>query len=570
MSESTPISSELRDRWPQGQVISIPFYENEKCVVGQMRSGGMGSVFQLIPLSPLKRVLALKTYRAGIDPTVFAREAKIWISLGEHPNIARALSYGLIEDVPCILATWCDRNLVDVDPHHHSVDRLLSLTEGIIYGLQYAYERLQLVHKDIKPGNILIDSEGNPRLSDFGISAYTPVYVLNQGLPTTPFDDAKSEGRRAMSGTPRYMAPELFNGAPASVQSDIYSLGVTLFEWLMGRHPYITEDGALRFSPGQAVKSKVMASFGKEAKHLASMIASAIDPNPDDRPTSYEVLLQMGGVSRQSAGTRKRPSISDIAATARLLREQGNTEAAKRLLDVNLQTAPSDPVLLNAYGALLVTQGKHREASVFFLKSVESDRAARANQPADPYPDPYLNLANLYRNESKFSAAAKIIRESRQQITGVFELLAQERWEYAWLELLEGNVDAARNQIMTYLFRSGISEPALSIFLVSAYLSGDMAGSCNKCFDLISHAGRPSLAECQHLCIIGTYLDAIRRHRLVSQILGAESASLLRKVGERIANDPDLFHIPMRSDTIAAVIRGIDAEYTGGKYCNDI
>jgi hypothetical protein len=138
MSGSTLISSALRDRWRQGQVISIPFYENEKCVVGQMRSGGMGSVFQLIPLSPLKRVLALKTYRSGIDPTVFAREAKVWISLGEHPNIARALSYGLIEDVPCILAPWYDRNLVDVDPHHHSVDRLLSLTDGIIYGLQYA------------------------------------------------------------------------------------------------------------------------------------------------------------------------------------------------------------------------------------------------------------------------------------------------------------------------------------------------------------------------------------------------------------------------------------------------
>ena len=518
----------------------------------------------------LKRVLALKTCRSGIDPTVFARKAKVWISLGEHPNIARALSYGTVENVPCILAAWYDRNLVDVNPHHHSVDRLLSLADGIICGLQYAYERLQLVHKDIKPGNILIDSEGNPRLSDFGISAYTPAYILNQGLPTTPFDDAKSEGRRALSGTPRYMAPELFNGAPASVQSDIYSLGITLFEWLMGRHPYISDDGALRFVPSATVKSEVIASFGKEAEPLALIVASAIDPNPDDRPTSYEFLLQMGGVSRLPAGTRKRPGSSDIVATARLLREQGNVEAAKHLLDVNLKAAPSDPILLNAYGALLVTQGVQSEASAFFLKSIQADRAVRANQTADPYPDPYLNLANLYRNESKFSAAAKIIRESRQQITGIFELLVQECWEYAWLELLEGNIDAARNQIMAYLFRSGISEPALSIFLVSAYLSDDMPGSCNKCFDLISHAGRPSLAECQHLCIIGTYLDAMRRHRLVNQILGAESASLLHKVGERIANDPNLFHIPMRSDAIAAVIRGIDAEYTGGKYCNDI
>jgi hypothetical protein len=421
-----------------------------------------------------------------------------------------------------------------------------------------------------KPGNILIDSEGNPQISDFGISAYTPAYILNQGLPTRPFDNAKSDGRRALSGTPRYMAPELFNGTPASEQSDIYSLGITLFEWLMGRHPYITNSGTLRFAPAHVFKSEVINSYGKEVEPLALIIAAAINVNPKDRPASYDGLLQIGGVSRQPAGVYERPRISEVVATARILREQGNVVAARRLLEVNLSASPNDPILLNAYGALLITQGMHREASEFFRKSIEADRTVREAQTVDPYPDPYLNLANVYRRDLNFPAATRIIRESRQQIRGIFGLLAQERWEYAWLELLDGNVDVACNQIMTYLFRSGLSEAALSIFLVSAYLSGDMAARCSKCFDLISDATRPSLAESQYLCVMGTYLDATRRHKLSSQILGADSASLLRKVGEKIANDPNLFHIPMRSEAVAAVIRGIDAEYTGGRFYNAI
>ena len=567
---STSISIPTTLQWPQGQVISIPFYENEKCVVGQKRSGGMGSVFQLIPLSPLKRVLALKTYRAGIDPAVFAREAKVWISLGDHPNVARALSYGRIDDVQCILAVWYDCNLLDVDPHRHPVDQLLSLVGGIVRGLQHAFDRLQLVHKDIKPINILIDSEGNPRLSDFGISAYTPAYILNQGLPTAPLDSAKSEGRQALNGTPRYMAPELFDGAPSSVQTDVYSLGTTLFEWLMGHHPYIGNSGAVQMVPGHVLKSRVIGSYGKEAEPLASLIVSAIEPDPNKRPLSYDTILQIGGITGRPAGAKERPSVSDIVSTARVLREQGNIEAAKRLLEVNLKTSLSDLVLLNAYGALLVKQGMHREASDFFRKSIEADRAVRAVRATNPYPDPYLNLANLYRRDSNFPAAAQIIRESREQLSGIFELLTQERWEYAWLELLDGNVDTACNQIMTYLFRSGTSEPALSVFLIAAYLGGDMAGQCNKAFDLISDVFRPSLIECQHLCVVGTYLDNARRHKLTSKIFGAETALLLRDVGKKIANDPNLFDIPMRRDVVAALIRGIDADYTGGRYYDAI
>jgi serine/threonine protein kinase len=554
----------------QGQVVSIPFYENEKCVVGLTRSGGMGSVFQLIPLSPLKRVLALKTYQAGIDPAVFAREAKVWISLGVHRNVARALSYGRMDGVQCILAVWHDHNLLDVNPRECPIDRLLSLSSAIICGLQHSFNRSQIIHKDIKPGNILIDREGNPLVSDFGISAYAPAYILNQGLSVGPFDRATSNGRGKLAGTPRYMAPELFDGAPASIQTDIYSFGVTLFEWLMSRHPYITDDGALQFVPSRLLREEIIRSYGKEAESLASLIVSAIEVDRTKRPHSYDTLLQISGITPQRTGANEHPKVSEIVATARVLREQGNIEAARHILEMNLKTTPNDSVLLNAYGALLVTQGMHDDASAFFRKSIEADRAARALHAAEAYPDPYLNLANLYRRNSQFDAAANVIRESRTHLSGIFRLLSQERWEYAWLELLDGNPNAACDQIMTYLFRSGISEPALSIFLVSAYLSGQMAARCNKCFDLISDTVKPSLAECQHLCIVGTYLDAARRHKLINEIFASGTASLLRDVGTKVANDPKLFSIPMRREAVAAVLRGIDAEYTGGSYYDAI
>lgn len=550
----------------EGEVISLPFYENEKFVVGVTRAGGMGSVYQLIPLASFRPKFALKTYHVGADRAGFAREAKVWISLGDHTNIARAYSYGSIDGTKCILADWYDRGLRDLDPRRFSALELLSFASAIISGLEHAAFRLELIHKDIKPSNILIDKKGNPRISDFGISAYTPALITNPRDQSSPFDRTKSEGHQVLSGTPRYMAPELFAGAPASVQTDIYSLGATLFEWLMDCHPHITDRGLLDLASHKSVRSQITSTYGKESAPLASLIAYAVEPDPANRPSSYESLLSAAAASRSTNSPSVPPKVSEIVATARTLREQGNTEGARHLLQTNLQVYPNDPVLLNAYGSLFLSQGQAERASEIFRKAINAHKSAQIGRDPEPYPDPYLNLANIYRRNRDFDAAASVIRESREYLTGIFEAMMRVYWEYAWLDLMDGDPERACDAIMIHFFRATLSEPALSIFLISASLTDDTPERCNKCFDAIANNAKPSLAECQHLSIMGTYLDTTRRRRLLNDVFTAKTGPALRELGVKLANDAELFRIPMQQSVIAAIVRGMDDEYTGGKY----
>ncbi|MBK7326263.1 MAG: protein kinase [Propionivibrio sp.] len=155
----------------EGAVVAIPFFGNLKFIVGIKRTGGMGSVYQLIPLMPNTPVLALKTYQGTINYKQFTEEARIWISLGTHPNIAKAISFGEMKGTHCILAIWCAENMNSIDPRLMKYDEVRSFVHGIFDGLEYGQKMNHLIHKDIKPANILIDKSNAPRIADFGISS---------------------------------------------------------------------------------------------------------------------------------------------------------------------------------------------------------------------------------------------------------------------------------------------------------------------------------------------------------------------------------------------------------------
>ena len=138
----------------------------------------------------------------------------------------------MLNDVRCILANWYPGNVLDLNSHSLSCDEILRFASGIITGLKDGYEQHGLIHKDIKPSNILIDKDNAPRLADFGISSIAPPnpsirapYANTVDLKTQHYDKNSS-----VSGTPIYMAPELFHGAKNSIRSDIVALGITLFE----------------------------------------------------------------------------------------------------------------------------------------------------------------------------------------------------------------------------------------------------------------------------------------------------------------------------------------------------
>jgi serine/threonine-protein kinase len=197
-------------------------------------SGGMGTVYLARREDEhYERDVAVKVLRSGLASTEavhrFIAERQILARL-EHPNIARLYDGGSTEDGrPYLVMELIEGVPVDeyCDRHQLTVDQRLTLFQKICAAVQYAHQNL-LVHRDLKPGNILVTPEGEPKLLDFGIAKrLTP--------ETGGSLDETRTGLRLL--TPSYASPEQVRGEAITTASDVYSLGVVLYELLTGRRP---------------------------------------------------------------------------------------------------------------------------------------------------------------------------------------------------------------------------------------------------------------------------------------------------------------------------------------------
>jgi serine/threonine protein kinase len=224
-----------------GDDIAVPDAIGPYTVVGVLGEGGMGTVYHGRQTEPVVRDVAVKVLRPGMDGRrVLARfewERKALARL-DHPNIARVLDAGTDEAtqrpyvaLPLIegdtITAYCDK--ADLP-----LDKRLQLFLRVCRAVEHAHAR-GVLHRDLKPGNVMvqeIDGEAVPVVIDFGIAK-----ALDDD--TTGIDATMTvEGQRI--GTPAYMSPEQLHGdaGAVDVRSDVYALGVILWEMLAGRHPF--------------------------------------------------------------------------------------------------------------------------------------------------------------------------------------------------------------------------------------------------------------------------------------------------------------------------------------------
>jgi non-specific serine/threonine protein kinase/serine/threonine-protein kinase len=205
-------------------------------ITGIIGRGGMGSVYRAERAdAAFRRQAAIKVVRLGREsaPMIerFRRERETLAAL-DHPNIARLLDGGATaEGQPYFVMELVDGVPIDryCDEHRLTIDQRLDLWRAVCAGVQYAHENL-VIHRDIKPDNILVADDGTPKLLDFGIAK------LLSGVQT-PVDDAGAAATWLM--TPDYASPEqLFGKAMPTLSSDVYSLGVLLYVLLTGVRPY--------------------------------------------------------------------------------------------------------------------------------------------------------------------------------------------------------------------------------------------------------------------------------------------------------------------------------------------
>ena len=212
-------------------------------LIREIGRGGMGTVF-LAERQQFRQRVALKIIKRGMDTDEivrrFERERDVLADLS-HPNIARLLDGGTTADgLPYFVMEYVEGKPITqfCDEKRLTIDERLRLFQKLCGAVAYIHRR-SIIHRDIKPSNAVIDSDGEPKLLDFGIAKLL-----------TPSADAQASFTLTAAEprllTPDYASPEQLRGERVTVASDVYSLGVLLYELLSGRRPFARVDTGSR------------------------------------------------------------------------------------------------------------------------------------------------------------------------------------------------------------------------------------------------------------------------------------------------------------------------------------
>lgn len=333
-------------------------------IVRRIGTGGMGDVYLGTQSGPLKRQVAVKVIRFGVALerllARFEAERQVLARMN-HANIAQVYEAGTRENgQPYFVMEYIQGVPVDefCGSRQLGLAERLDLFAKICDGVQHAHQR-GVIHRDLKPSNVLVDDAGNPKIIDFGIAKL--VEDTGQDIKLTQVDET--------IGTPQYMSPEqaAFHSEEIDTRSDVYALGVLLFELLTGQSPFNTE--------------------GKTPLEVREMIARTDAPKPSsisNRTTPFSSRLLSGdldwivGKSLAREKDRRYGSPAELAADIQRHRNKepvlaGPDEVLYRLRKFvgrhKTGVAVSAVALVTIIGGLAGT-------SIGLLRALEAERAA--------------------------------------------------------------------------------------------------------------------------------------------------------------------------------------------------
>ena len=266
----------------------------------ELGAGGMGRVYRAVRADGLfERVVAIKVLKHGLDSknllVRFQKERQILAHLN-HPNIARLYEGGVTEEgwpyfvMEYVAGVAIDRYCRD---RWLTVRQRLDLFREVCDAVHYAHRHL-VIHRDLKPANILVAESGAPKLLDFGIAK-----LLNP--PSVQSLTLTELGNLPM--TPEYASPEQVRGESVTTSSDVYALGVLLYELLTGKRPY-----SLTGQTAEAVRRIVV-----EYQPLKPSIAVMGEPpSSDPAAQSPEKRRTKPGPIRQDLAKLRRALVGDL------------------------------------------------------------------------------------------------------------------------------------------------------------------------------------------------------------------------------------------------------------------
>jgi len=251
-------------------------------IVGLLGRGGMGEVYRADDLK-LGQAVALKFLPKAVsgDEALLARfHAEVRLARQvSHPNVCRIYDIGEIEGRHFLSMEYVDgEDLASLLKRigHLPADKTVDIARQLCAGLHAAHEK-GVLHRDLKPANIMLDGRGRVRITDFGLAVAA--------------EEAANVGE--VSGTPAYMAPEQLAGKPASVRSDLYALGLVLYEVATGKRafdaPTLAEMRRKHEQETPAAPSAILAGFDPAVERV---ILRCLEKDPRARPSS---AVQLAG-----------------------------------------------------------------------------------------------------------------------------------------------------------------------------------------------------------------------------------------------------------------------------------
>lgn len=340
-------------------------------ITGELGQGGMGVVYKARD-PVIGRLVALKTLTAEVlaDPELlkrFYREAQSAGGL-QHPNIVTIYDMGESEGRPYIAMEYVEgESLQKIISRRQSFPLALKLRiiSQFCQGLDHAHKR-GVIHRDVKPGNILVRSDGTVKVVDFGIAHLDSTTLTKTGV---------------FMGTVNYSSPEQLNDGRVDVRSDLWSVAIVMYEFLAYHKPFEGSNFATLISKILNTSPEPLVQYCPEAPpELVSLISNCLEKDPAKRPQGLDQVLQELAPIEQSL---RGPAVKDLVTQALDLWNKGDLnhahEAVRNVL--MLDSTHSEAISLMSR---ITEQIRRAESSSRLIQLVnEAERLLNQGDPAE-------------------------------------------------------------------------------------------------------------------------------------------------------------------------------------------